>query len=516
MPMSICQIDRIGLVFAINKLKAHLMNRKKVSADNPQGVEYPEAVTADGKLVSAFNIDKTDSYWDNVHFYFPGCEGDSEEEMLFIQRKHRNGITKFFRHKPGYIGDRNEPDRYLHNYAELRIKERFDQSEKSNVFLVKYYVIEKCPNIDSCKLKSFSNCKGDAIPVLKEINLRSLYDTCTIEKGADKYIADLLLTNSKDKDIKPLFLEVYVTHKCSEEKIHSGFPIIEIKIDEKEDADNDIIENAGEIVDDYLFMKSDNQVQIPPIVFYGFKREVKFTNYIDYVNFTLIRKDDGYQGDCRLLKCHEVSNYAPENRVIEFSVPHSETKETDIYEVGMSFAQEYGLKVRDCTLCSRYKIPTREHNRIDARSCRLVNVTWSFKDNEGNVKQIPNPYVCWMPPRCNNFDKSKQAAGCRTYYIDKRRTLYNIQTFKDKLHQFWVDDAIAPQKPETPKKLENNSTPTTKKETVNTKPYESGHKLMTAQECFDCPIYRDRCGHCLGSEMKDGRRYVVCDYQRPR
>ena len=34
--------------------------------------------------------------------------------------------------------------------------------------------------------------------------------------------------------------------------------------------------------------------------------------------------------------------------------------------------------------------------------------------------------------------------------------------------------------------------------------------------CFSCPIYRPQCGHCLGAEMKDGRRYVVCDYQRPR
>ena len=77
------------------------MNRKLISERNPQGVEYPEAVTADGKLVSAIEIEKESEVWQGMKFYFLGCEADEEEEMLFIQRKHKNGITKFFRHRPG-------------------------------------------------------------------------------------------------------------------------------------------------------------------------------------------------------------------------------------------------------------------------------------------------------------------------------------------------------------------------------------------------------------------------------
>lgn len=349
------------------------MNKKLVSEKNPQGVEYPEAVTADGKLVSAIDIEKGSDAWEGVKFYFPGCEGDEEEEMLFIPRKHKNGVTKYFRHRPGYIGDRNEPDRYLHNYAELRIKQRFDDSLTSGEFPVQYYEVEKCPESSFCKLKGDLKCKGEPKPVLKTMNLRKLYDTCSIEKGKDKYIADLLLTNSKDDSIMPMFLEVFVTHKCTEEKIASGYPIIEIKINQKEDAENAIIENAGEIVDEYLFMQSENRNALPPIVFYGFKRDVPFNGYKQYLNFTLTKQENALIADCRAVACKEVESFAPENRALSLSIPADEMKDIDIYEMGMAKAQDLGFKVRDCSICNQYKQPFRRSLYYISHPCKLNN-----------------------------------------------------------------------------------------------------------------------------------------------
>lgn len=497
------------------------MNKKLVSENNPQGVEYPEAITADGKLVSAIDIEKGSDAWKGVKFYFPGCESDEEEEMQFIQRKHKNGVTKFFRHRPGYIGDRNEPDRYLHNYAELRIKQRFDDSLASGEFPVQYYVIEKCPENSSCKLKGDLKCKGESRPILKTVNLRKLYDTCSIEKGTDKYIADLLLTNSQDDSIKPMFLEVYVTHKCTAEKITSGYPIIEIKINQKEDADNAIIENAGEVVDEYLFMQSENRNALPPIVFYGFKRDVPFNDYKQCHIFTLTKQENELIADCRAVACKEVEKFAPENRALSLSIPADEMKDIDIYEMGMAKAQDLGFKVRDCSLCGRYKIPTWQDNRIDCRSCRLVNVTWNFKDNSGREQHIQNPYVFWIPYRCNGFDKTKQAAGCRTYSLDRQR-ISKLVSSLEKMHKLlWVDESLLPPKPKPivkPTPIENPKRIIQKEQSQSvTNPivYEPGRKLLTPQECFSCPIYRLQCSHCLGAEEKDGLRYVVCDYQRP-
>ena len=519
-------IVRFGLMFVIVITKANRMNKKLVSENNPQGVEYPEAVTADGKLVSAIDIDKESGAWEGVKFYFPGCEGDEEEEMLFIPRKHKNGVTKFFRHRPGYIGDRNEPDRYLHNYAELRIKKRFDDSLASGEFPVQYYEIEKCPESSSCKLKGVLKCKGEPKPVLKTLNLRKLYDTCRIEKGEDKYIADLLLTNSQDNCIKPMFLEVFVTHKCTEEKIASGYPIIEMKINQKEDADNAIIENAGEVVDEYLFMQPEHRKALASIVFYGFNRDVPFIDYKQYINFTLTKQENELIADCRAVACKEMKSFAPENTALNLSVPMDEMKGIDVYEMGMALAQDLGLKVRDCSLCAWYRIPTWQDNRIDRSSCRLINVTWNFRGNSGREQHIQNPYVCWMPYRCNGFDKSKQAAGCRKYTLDRQRLSKLVRSL-EKMHKLlWVDESMLPTKlkplerPTVSSKVIAKPKQISQEEqtvsAVNPIVYEPERKLLTPQECFSCPIYRPLCEHCLGDEEKDGRRYVVCDYQRPK
>ena len=477
------------------------MNRKLISEQNPQGVEYPEAVTAEGKLVSAIIIEKGSEAWEGVKFYFPGCEGDEEEEMLFIQRKRKNGVTKFFRHRPGYIGDRNEPDRYLHNYAELRIKQRFDDSQSSGEFPVQFYVVKQCPENSACKLKANLKCKGEPKPVLKTLNLRKLYDTCSIEKGANKYIADLLLTNSQDESVKPMFLEVFVTHKCTEEKIASEYPIIEIKINQKEDADNAIIENAGEVVNEFMFMQSENKNPLPPIVFYGFKRDIPYNSYVNYGNFLLTKKENELIVDCRAIACKDVEEFSPENRAFSLSVPMDEIKTIDIYEMGMAKAQSMGLKVRDCSLCGRYKIPYWKGNGIDSRSCHLVNGTLTTKDNQGIDRHIHNPYIFQMPYRCNGFDKSKQAAGCRNYSLDRQRISNLVRSLEKTNNLLWVDELLLPQ---NPKPIENPKT------------YEEGRKLLTPQECFSCPIFRSQCEHCLGAETKDGRRYVVCDYPRPK
>ena len=494
------------------------MNKKLISENNPQGVEYPEAVTADGKLVSAINIEKGSDAWEGVKFYFPGCEADEEEEMLFIQRKHKNGVTKFFRHRPGYIGDRNEPDRYLHNYAELRIKQRFDDSLSSGEFPVQYYVVEKCPESFSCKLKGYLKCKGEPRPILKTVNLRKYYDTCSIEKGADKYIADLLLTNSQDDSMKPMFLEVFVTHKCTEEKIASGYPIIEIKNNQKEDADNAIIENAGEVVDEYLFMQSEKRKTLPPIVFYGFKRDVPFNDYKQYLNFTLTKQENELIADCSAIVCKEVESFAPENRAFSLSVPVDEMNDINIYEMGMAKAQDTGLKVRDCSICKIYKQPFRRTLYNFSYPCRLNNVTYTYKDVNGNERQIHNPYVFQMPYRCNGFDKSKQAAGCRTYSLDKQRII-NLVHSLEKMHKLlWVDESLLPPKPKPIEKSKSVNQPEPQQPVSNPIVDEPVHKLLTPQECFSCHLYKPLydCGHCYGAEEKDGRRYVVCDYQSPK
>lgn len=325
--------------------------RKKVNAKNPQGVKYSEANLADGSIVYAHKIDKSQEEWKGIRFYFLGCEGDDEEEMVFVKRKNGTGFTKFFRHRPGYIKTRNEPDRYLHNYSELKIKQRFDDS---NEFLVEYYEEEICPNYKTCKLAKIIDCKASGKARKKTINLRDMYDTCTPEKSEDKYIADLLLTNSKDDTIPPLFLEIYVTHKCSKEKINSGYKIIEISVRKKEDAECDIIENMGDVVNSYNFLSYANQILPPPIWFHGFVRDSSFYDYIQFAFFYLIDNGDGsYRGECKQVNCLEVNaSSIPEYERCLYR-PLSDISCADLYELGIAKAYIEKYNVRDCSICTK-------------------------------------------------------------------------------------------------------------------------------------------------------------------
>ena len=384
------------------------MNKKLVSGNNPQGVEYPEAVTADGKLVSAIDIEKGSATWEGVKFYFPGCETDEEEEMLFIQRKHKNGVTKFFRHRPGYIGDRNESDRYLHNYAELRLKERFDESQETGCFPIQYYVIEKCPSEVSCKQKKFFKCNGSPKVKLKTLNLRDKYDTCTLEKGIGKYIADLIFSNSKNRSVKPLVIEVFVTHKCSEEKQNSDIPIIEIKIEKKEDAESNIVENAGAIMNEF-HISAPVIPAVPQISFYGFNRKAFFNNFLQLETFKLFRKGNEMVSDYNSISCNENSIFSDNDCVLSLSAPKG-VLDGDICTIGMAIAHQRGLSIRNCEICER-------RSKTKLISCIAGRLN---SDNE--------------------FDKRNWAPNCDFYSISEHKINKIIQNLKNKNIYLWVDD----------------------------------------------------------------------------
>ena len=320
--------------------------------------------------------------------------------MQFIPRKHKNGVTKFFRHKPGYVGDRNEPDRYLHNYAELRLKERFDESKETGSFPIQYYIIEKCPSEASCKRKTFFKCNGNPKVKLKTLNLRDKYDTCTPEKGVDKYIADLKFSNSKNKSIRPLVIEVFVTHKCSEAKQNSGIPIIEIKIKKKEDVESDIVENAGEIIRDF-HISAPVVPTVPQITFYGFDRKAFFNNFLQLETFKLFRRGDEMVSDYDLISCNESSVFSDNDCVLSLSAPKGELDE-DICKIGMAIAYQCGLTSRDCEICERRS----ETNLISCKAGRL--------NSDGE------------------FDKRNWAPTCAFYSINEHRINKITQDLKNK------------------------------------------------------------------------------------
>lgn len=172
----------------------------------------------------------------------------------------------YFRAKRGYSFD---PETELHQYVKKMLKYRFDTQDK---FIIKYRKKEICSLREKCIFFDFLKNQPFKIACDKtyisddrffEYDLKKYYDTATIEGPYDGYVADVLLTHSKYPERKPIFLEVAVSHPCTEEKINSDNKIIEIYVRSEEDADIDLYQKS----------KSDIDYYGERVKFYNFKEE---------------------------------------------------------------------------------------------------------------------------------------------------------------------------------------------------------------------------------------------------
>ncbi len=178
-----------------------------------------------------------------------------------------------FRAKKGYVLN---PETELHKYVKNILKYRFDHEEK---FLIRYYRKETCPFKEKCIF--FDNGKCEKLMAKPfDFDLKKYYDTATVEREHNGFVADVLLSSSSTINRIPVFLEVAVTHPCSEEKIKSGNKIIEIKVCNEDDAYCKL-----EQTQEYSF-KDD----VPIVKFYNFEDEIQ------------LRECPHYSGEKKYLK----------------------------------------------------------------------------------------------------------------------------------------------------------------------------------------------------------------------
>lgn len=123
---------------------------------------------------------------------------------------------------------------YLHELSKTLVKKNFDNSD---TFKFSYYQnTEYCLHKQNCAFFDDDVCCKKS--ELQTYDLKDYYDTCTIEQPIDNFKADLLLTNSKNNNIKPTLIEIQVTHKCDEAKIASRYRIIELRIRNEKDIED--------------------------------------------------------------------------------------------------------------------------------------------------------------------------------------------------------------------------------------------------------------------------------------
>ena len=179
-------------------------------------VKYPYADVGATKLmhISSVSQENRRSY----KYICPCCKKELQPR-LGDKRVH------YFAHM---AGERCDQDRYIHTTAERLLKEKWDRDEPFEIMMK---VRKKCKKSDICRF--YEDCK-----CLKEewetFDLKKWFSCCDVEKKCGDFIPDLCLTDKRGKRA-PIFIEIWHTHKNSEEKVGSNNRIIEIRVKTMED-----------------------------------------------------------------------------------------------------------------------------------------------------------------------------------------------------------------------------------------------------------------------------------------
>ncbi len=177
-------------------------------------VKYKKVFDKDGNIVDISTINEANRL---SEYYSIGSHTPMTAALGEKNQHH-------FRAKRGY---QLNPETELHEYAKRILKYRFDTED---CMKINYNRKKICPFEEHCIFYDKMNKGCGALnEELCEYDLKKYYDTATIESCYDGFVADVLLTSSTHNR-KPVFLEVAVTHPCTDEKKNSGNKIIEIVI----------------------------------------------------------------------------------------------------------------------------------------------------------------------------------------------------------------------------------------------------------------------------------------------
>lgn len=310
-----------------------------------------------------------------------------DDQQYFCPHCHKEMITKrgkirqwHFAHKT----DKCSYDKYLHSIAEIMIMDWFNKKETIMLFMD---TPVKCNKFDSCIFYDERNCTGKK---RTPFNLKKYYSKCIQEHGYKGFIADLYCECDTDPT-SPIFIEIFVTHECSQEKIDSNIRIIELNIQSEEDILNIVNSsklNENEMVRLYNFQRKESLVD---------KFTQPFQKYILYSSLKSYVERDTYT--CKNYDQHRKGIY-------EISMPYDECipyfiNSGGFCEVGKVKAYLDGYLKKDCQICK-----WQATDFMGVRFCKLY-------------KKCGNPKYC-----CDN-----NASKCSMFKV-------NTDTINDTISDF--------------------------------------------------------------------------------
>ena len=181
-------------------------------------IQYPYAFDEDNNLVYIEDIDK-----DHRHDHTYHCPDCGHPMLPRLGEKN----AKHFYHSDNHSCNKES---YIHSVAKRILANRFN--DRTQPFKIKLWNSFFCKEQDSCKWFDQQFCEYCR---MDEYNLHEKYDLPAREEvwlkngPQEVFRPDVVLESSSSKH-KPIYLEVYHKHKCSDKKLQSGNHIIEIRV----------------------------------------------------------------------------------------------------------------------------------------------------------------------------------------------------------------------------------------------------------------------------------------------
>lgn len=191
---------------------------------------------------------------------------------------------------------------------------------------------------------------------------------------AQTFQPDVLLTSSRYLN-DPIFIEIEVTHPCTEEKIRSGFRIIEIKLPE----DYDVIRHPLDI-DCLIEGYYGNGIQVK---FYNFKnRQRESETPMEGKDIrVIVLKENGKVFMFDSIACSKYGTKIFDDSVIEVHFARKLFDKTPVTAY-KAVAALYGIPYDNCRMCSVQKNETgRYKKRLE---CSYDNVEIKYGDRAKN------------------------------------------------------------------------------------------------------------------------------------
>lgn len=292
-------------------------------------VQYPFASIEDGSVISIASVDNENR---RLHKYTcPGCK-EEFRPRLGSKRAH------CFYH---YTGNRCDINKYIHDTAELVLKQKFDNEEKFEIVMS---VRRECANYQECIFKT-DTCSWSET---NTYDLKKHFKECLVEHRYGEFVPDLLLL-PKDETKDPIFIEIWNKHKNSEKKANSKYKIIEIKVQSMQELEE---------LPKYPIKESET------VTFSHFKtvkpiKPEKMEHHVDLIRYMLFERGTSFCGKYQGEKCYSyghVSNqkviFAAIGRVMDFANgPDHDLAKGAMREFVTHRARMKGYNPRSCYEC---------------------------------------------------------------------------------------------------------------------------------------------------------------------